>query len=210
MMRALGSEGDIARGLINLAQLARDRGDLVRAAPLAAESLILSRKNGHARNTAYALLCAADVSRDQGDRASARVRYTEALTAFHVAGNPLGVTEAIERLGFLAAQEGRAERGARLLGYSDRMRAHMGTPIPPNARAEHARAQAALHDALDDGALAAAWAAGGALSTDVAIAEAAAAPAAPTATGPTDAGPTPMRRAAVSLAQPDDQTAASQ
>jgi hypothetical protein len=169
---------------------------------------MLSRKNGHARNTAYALLCTADVSRDQGDRALARVRYAESLAAFRVAGNPLGLTEAIERFGLLAAQEGLPERAARVLGYSDRTRMRMGTPIPPNARAEHERARAALRTLLDDAAFAAAWAAGAALSTDAAIAVATATEL--TTDAPTGVAPASTVHAIIRSTQLDEQAAAGQ
>ncbi|MHB8647673.1 MAG: ATP-binding protein [Thermomicrobiales bacterium] len=169
LFRALGNKADVARTLIDLARVAHETGDDARAAMLAEESLALARATHHQRNTAHALLYTADITRQRGMPTVARAHSIEGLQLFQAIGDPFGMTEALERLGLLATDAGGA---ARLLGFCAAMRARMGTPIPPVERDEHARADAALREALGADAFAAAWAAGAALSLDEATAAA--------------------------------------
>ncbi|MCA1723185.1 MAG: tetratricopeptide repeat protein [Thermomicrobia bacterium] len=171
LFRELGSKADIARTLIDLARIAHESGDDACAAMLAEEGLVLARATHHQRNTAHALLCTADIIRRQGMPEMARTRYIEGLQSFHAVGDPFGMTEAVERLGLLAVARNDVVRAARLLGFCAAMRVRMGTPIPPVERDAHACADATLRQSLGADAVAAAWAAGAALTLEDVIAD---------------------------------------
>ena len=66
----------------------------------------------------------------------------------------------------------RPERAVRLFAAADRLRTTIDAPIRLSERVDHERALAAARARLDPAARAAAWAAGGALSAEDAIAEA--------------------------------------
>jgi hypothetical protein len=52
---------------------------------------------------------------------------------------------------------GHPQRAARLFGAAAALRAAVGTPLPPNARAGYESALTMVRDTLDEGAFAAAW-----------------------------------------------------
>ena len=62
------------------------------------------------------------------------------------------------------------ERAGTLLGAASRLRAAMGAPVLPVDRPGYDQTLGALRASLGDGALAAAWAAGEAISTDESVA----------------------------------------
>ena len=61
-------------------------------------------------------------------------------------------------------------RAARLFGAAEGLRQAMGALLPPVHRAEHDRSVAAVRTALGEGAFAAAWAEGRAMSLDEVVA----------------------------------------
>ena len=64
------------------------------------------------------------------------------------------------------------DRAARLLGAVEALREAIGAPLPPAQRGEIDRVTAAMRDALGEETFAAAWAEGGAMTPDQAVAHA--------------------------------------
>jgi hypothetical protein len=95
--------------------------------------------------------------------------YEESLTlAQEVAATPL-IAACLDGFATLAASDGRPERAARLFGAAEALRT---TGDEPSDRAQYESHVAAVRAALGEERFAASWAAGRALPTEEAIAEA--------------------------------------
>ncbi|HET7095253.1 MAG TPA: tetratricopeptide repeat protein, partial [Thermomicrobiales bacterium] len=103
------------RVLINLAVVARSRGERALAAARLEEALRLERAADYADGVILALSDLGDLARDRGDYARALECYREALNRGRSNRGTRVVTEATESVGIVAALVGQAERGARLL-----------------------------------------------------------------------------------------------
>jgi hypothetical protein len=98
--------------------------------------------------------------------------YREGLTLVESVHDQVGLARCLEGLATVAAAQAQGLRAARLGGSAAARRAALGVPLPPSARAAFEGAMAAARAALGEDAFATAWAAGQALSTEQAIAEA--------------------------------------
>jgi DNA-binding CsgD family transcriptional regulator len=160
-------------GLINLASIARTRGDLVLAVEQIEDGLRRMREARSTQGMILALGDLGDLARDRGDGALALELYREALDLGR--GNPGSryVTDVIEAVGIVAADAGQLDRAARLLGATAARRDQTGGRyrVAENQAALE-RAVAAARTALGDGAFAAAWAVGRNLRPALAVAEA--------------------------------------
>jgi hypothetical protein len=72
-------------------------------------------------------------------------------------------------LASVAAEQGRAERAARLFGAEHLVRESIGLVFPPGKRVAHERTVAATHAAVGGEAFTAAWAKGEAMTTEQAV-----------------------------------------
>jgi tetratricopeptide (TPR) repeat protein len=151
-----------------------DQGDLDRAAALFEEALTLWRERGESWAVGIALLNVGKAARARSDFPRGAATYREALAFFVDHGDRVKVASCLEGLAYLAALDGGSERAARLLGAAEALyqSAGAGTQLPIHDRTGHGPALAAMHAALDDGAIAAAWASGRALSFEQALVEA--------------------------------------
>src|SRR5207248_141709 len=98
----------------------------------------------------------------QGDFVPARSRHRESLMIGRELGNHEVIAHALEGFADLAVAQGQAERAAQLFGVAERLRE------TPDVRWEgqnidYQRGLAAARTLLDEGAFAAAWAAGRAM-----------------------------------------------
>jgi predicted ATPase/DNA-binding CsgD family transcriptional regulator len=162
-----------ARVLINLAVVARARGDHALAVERLEAALRLEREAGYAAGIVLALGDIGDLARDQGDYGQALSRYREALSLSSFNPGTRVVTELIESVGMVAALVGQAERGARLLGAAaaQRERVRLRYRMKKTVAAVE-QATAAARAALGEPAFAEAWAAGRTLTPALAVAEA--------------------------------------
>ena len=71
-----------------------------------------------------------------------------------------GIAECFERLGMVAAEQGRLERAARLLGAAEALRETTGTPVQAVDRADHKRAAASVRSGREAKRLDRVWAEG--------------------------------------------------
>ena len=98
--------------------------------------------------------------------------YRESLADWLELKDRWNAAPTLEGVAVLAAESGRCEAAARLLGASAAMRDAAGAPVPANDRADYDRLLDRVRAALPGAAFAAIWAAGRALSLEEAIAEA--------------------------------------
>jgi predicted ATPase/DNA-binding XRE family transcriptional regulator len=107
-----------------------------------------------------------------GDVVGAAALYAESLARARALGATILVVTALVGLAGVAAESGRPEEGAHLLGAAEDSAASLGTPIFPRDRPVRYRALAALTKALGEERLEAAREAGRTLTIDQAVAEA--------------------------------------
>jgi hypothetical protein len=115
------------------------------------------------------------LTRDEGDRATARALHAESLLLRQEIGNETAIAaslESLESLATIALAEGEPERAARLLAAAATLRSATRTPRLPQDRAQHEQDIANARSALGDDAFAAAWATGEAMPVAEAIADA--------------------------------------
>jgi non-specific serine/threonine protein kinase len=152
---------------------ARYQGDLDRAVPLLEECLALATETGDAYHAALAHQGLASVAGEPGDARGALPHYLAALSGFWRLGERWHMALCLEAIAALCPRAD-PEAVARLLGAAEALAEGAGFALPPRPAAAHARTVAAVRARLDDGAFAAAWAAGRSLPLAQAVAAAAA------------------------------------
>jgi predicted ATPase len=170
LARRWGDRNGVARALCNLGVLASDQGDYRRAAALYEEGAGLFQVLGDMHGRSLALSNLAEALRYQGEHERALPLYRECLALHHAAGNKVGIVHCLEGLAALAREQGHLERAARLWGATEALRAAVGAALHVADSADHERNVAALQTQLEPGVLAAAWAAGRAMTLDQAVA----------------------------------------
>jgi tetratricopeptide (TPR) repeat protein len=170
LFRELGDRWRSAFPLHIRALLAQRGGDRALARALLEESLSLFREMGGSPTTANVLTDLGRLLLQEGDHREAAALFQEGLELSHRLGARGRCADALEGLAEIASHLGQPERGARLLGTAEALRAAIGASMPPAAQEDHERALMALHARLDDATLAAIWAAGRAMTLDQAVA----------------------------------------
>lgn len=158
------SASGIESALNRLGDLARCQGDYDRAGQLYLESLKLYREMGdkdEIPSLLHNLGCVAHYRRDYRKAISF---FREGLAIHQEVGNQAGIAECITGIAGVLIGQGEAERGARLLGAAEVLRESVGATLWPANRLEYDRIISRLHKVLDETTLAAAWAAGRAMS----------------------------------------------
>ncbi|HEY3062718.1 MAG TPA: LuxR C-terminal-related transcriptional regulator [Chloroflexota bacterium] len=112
-----------------------------------------------------------NVARDQADYPTARSLYAEGMVAAQEQGSAFHVAVLLDSFASLAATQGQAARAARLLGAAEAVRHASDVALAPVYRRDFYDAiTATVQAALDTESLSAAWADGGAMSWEQAIA----------------------------------------
>jgi hypothetical protein len=170
--RAIKDRGYMAQALNNLGELSRCQGDDAKAEACYLESLALFRSQGSSVDIPRLHHNMAYVALHQGDLMRARALMIESLAAFRDQRSQRGVAECLAGLAAVALAYEDGTRAARLWGAAEALREAAGVAMWAADQVEYERQRAALDAGMDERALAAAWAAGRALSLDQAIAEA--------------------------------------
>jgi predicted ATPase/DNA-binding SARP family transcriptional activator len=170
--RAVKDRGYMAQALNNLGELARCQGDYIQAQACYVESLALFRSQGASVDTPRLLHNLGCVALHQGDLARARALFAESLAKFRDGRSQRGIAECLAAFAAAALAGDRGTRAARLWGAGEALREAAGVAMWAADQIEYDRQVAALRTKLDQGSLAAAWAAGRALAPEQAIAEA--------------------------------------
>jgi predicted ATPase/class 3 adenylate cyclase len=177
LYQELGEEVAIAPPLVSdtlndLGFIAYAAGDAVLAQARFEEALLRQRALGFTWGAVQSLRGLGDLARDHGDDAEALERYGESLSLAVDLGDRKYAADALAGVANVAAMHGQLGRAARLLGAVDELRTVTGAAVFPSDRAAADRAESAIRAGIGNAAAEAAKAAGRALSTEDAVAEA--------------------------------------
>jgi non-specific serine/threonine protein kinase len=117
-------------------------------------------------DTGYALRGLGHLARIQGDYERATGLLEESLGLLVQLKDKRCPALCVEGLACVASGRGQADRAARLFGAAETLRETIGVALLPAERADHERAVAAARAGVDDGAFAAAWAEGRAMTLE--------------------------------------------
>ncbi|MCU0490327.1 MAG: tetratricopeptide repeat protein [Chloroflexaceae bacterium] len=170
LAREIKSPATTADVLRSLAFALICTGEHERPAKLIEESLTIRQQLHDQRGTAESLNALALVADLQGDDERAATQYRESLLiCSQINYKTLGVL-CLKGLAHLAQQQGQPERAAHLWGAAESLHETIGQPRTPVAYALYDDSMAQGHVACSDPPLAAAWAAGRAMSFKQAVA----------------------------------------
>jgi len=168
--RELADRSGIAHSLNNLGNLADEQGDFASARALHEECLAIMRELGDRRGMSASLDNLGNLASDQGNFVSAGALYQESLAIGRELDDRRGIAFSLGGLAGVAAALGSSLRAARIWGAEARLRAEIGSPLPPNDRADYEQSVAAARAALgDDAVFDHAWQEGRALTLERAI-----------------------------------------
>jgi tetratricopeptide (TPR) repeat protein len=170
--RELGDEPGIAASLTNLGMALELRGDQARAWALLEEAMQRYRDLGILGEIAAPLYHLAWLARAQNNMSLATRLAREALAAAHATPGTLWVGQVMELVAALAADQGRAEQGARLLSTVIALPRTIGQPPSVPERVYQERVATAVWRRLSEEAVAAHLAADNTMSLDEAVATA--------------------------------------
>jgi predicted ATPase/DNA-binding CsgD family transcriptional regulator len=153
-------------------EIALAAGDLLGAAGYLAEAEERQRALDDAWGLSATLSWLGDVALAGGDLDGARARSRESLALAQTYGDQLWLANALDGVASVDAVRGWPARSARLHGAARTMRERLGAVGVPWERPGYERDLAATRVALGEEAFATAWAAGAALATEEAVAEA--------------------------------------
>ena len=150
--------------------MARAQGDDEKARALYEDALPLAREVEDKHSLMHMLGAIGHAARQQGDYGRARVLYQESLALRREVRNTHAIAQSLEDFAVLAGRQQQWERAARLLGAAEAVCADLGTALPVAIAAEYWRTVSDARGALGEEAFAAAWAEGGAMTLEQAIA----------------------------------------
>jgi hypothetical protein len=169
MFDELGDRRGIADTVWFRAVGARLAGDLPRARALAAESLALHREMGDRFGMTDALFAVGRVAFDEGDLSTMAGSFFEALDNVERVGNRTGMGIVLDHLAAKSTVEGDHLRALRLAGASEAIKEAAGGHAPPPL-IDLPDPRVAAREALGQGAIAAAWGEGSAMTLEQAVA----------------------------------------
>jgi tetratricopeptide (TPR) repeat protein len=160
LAREQGDQERISYCLHGLARAALAENDLERARMLMQEGESFARTIADPRVRIHPLGGLGHIARELGEFERAAAWYRESLELRLECGNEYEVVQSLEDHAILAAQQGRWERAARLLGAVETLCAGFGRTPPATFPVDYERALAAARAALGEVAFASAWAEG--------------------------------------------------
>jgi predicted ATPase/DNA-binding XRE family transcriptional regulator len=172
LCRASGDSWGLAWSLYALAFLWLAEGEQARARPALEEALAHLRQQEMSFGALRTLLALAHMAFEQGDVAGAEARYREGLSLLQGAPLLTLLTNGLEGMAMVAAAQGRPARAARLFGAAEALRDLTDERRWHVFQRSYERALAAAQGQLPAAEWAAEWAAGRALPSEQALAEA--------------------------------------
>jgi tetratricopeptide (TPR) repeat protein len=167
LFRDAGDEPGVAKGLWQLANVARDQDDPAAARRYCEEAIPILRRLDSSFMLGWSLFTLGQVEARQGDLETSHDRLTEALDLFTAAEDISGFALVLDQLAIDAELAGDRQRAARLSGVVEVLESTTGTGLNPSNRTIFGFDPAQLRDDPDT---AAAWAEGRLLSTADAVA----------------------------------------
>jgi predicted ATPase/class 3 adenylate cyclase len=165
-----GNPSAIAFTALSRGRVLGFRGDLGAARPWFDEAIEGFHRIGDARLELSARSDLAHALRTAGHLEQAEAAYRDVILGWQHLGQRGAIARLLECFGFLAVGRGEPRRAAVLLGAAERTRRDAETDMIPFERAEYDACLADLRARLDPAELGRAWAEGGGLSVDNAIA----------------------------------------
>ncbi len=148
-----------------LGRIACVEGDLTQAEKCLRQ-VVQVAEQGNAGERSFCLQYYAWLKHLQGDDESARRFLRQAIESQQLAVSRLNLVESLERAAWLAADQQKSERAARLFGAAHALRQKMGAPQPAGDHAFHERALSITKAELGESAFNAAWAEGSSMSLE--------------------------------------------
>jgi hypothetical protein len=134
------------------------------------EALVIAKQTNYSWLKVDTVYFLGELSRLKGDFAQAKNRFAEALTINREENWKGGYCTCLESFGTLAIGQGQAERGARLLGARQTLRAVVfSEDFYPFMVRERQRYMTKAREQLGEEAFNKAWAEGAAMSTEEAV-----------------------------------------
>jgi DNA-binding CsgD family transcriptional regulator len=158
--------------LMTLGEAARVQGDYARAEMLLNEGLSLVEIEGERHGAFFILNNLALLALRQAELARAEMFALRALSAAAELDSRHGMVMALDSLASVAAAAGQPRRAARLFGAADAARAIIGDFAYATTRPDRENGRAAARAQLGQTAFEQAWASGGELTLEQAVAEA--------------------------------------
>jgi predicted ATPase/DNA-binding SARP family transcriptional activator/uncharacterized protein HemY len=169
IMQELGDKRGVAYTLCVLGGIACDQGDYASARSLIEEGLSLQQALSNKHGQADALAHLGRVAYKQGDHAAAHACFRASLTLSQELENTQGVWETLKEFAQVAWAQKQAARAARLGGAIEALQQSLSIALPPRERKELEGNRAAVQEALEAGAFAAAWEAGRTMTLEQAV-----------------------------------------
>ncbi len=160
------------QALVDLAEVARMRGDLGSATTLLKRGLANAKARKDRWSFAMITTLLGHLARQQKDYALAEERYRESLALLQAFGSPTYIAWCLEGYAAALSIEGQWARATRLFAAAAGLRKRADTPLPPSERKVFEQVVAATKEALGAASFVQEWALGSGLGQDEAIAEA--------------------------------------
>jgi predicted ATPase/class 3 adenylate cyclase len=157
LARELGNQRGYAVAVVNLGGLALIEADYARARELSELGLRLHREHDSRDGEAISLLNLGFAALEEGATNEARKRLEESCERFQELGFTEYLAFCLEGLAGVAAVSGAPVEAARLLGRAEALREAADASLGPFERRLHERTLVAVHERLDEAALAEAW-----------------------------------------------------
>ncbi len=167
--RDAGDPHQLPLALLNLGELARKRGDVVRATELLEEALAHVRAIDMTWGIANILTLLGHLARGQQDYARAKVRYRESLALFHSLGNATYTAWCLEGIAAVACAEGHYQHATRLCAAAAVLRVAAQTPLPPTEQEDFDQVVMTARAELDERTFTEEWRLGSTLAQDDAV-----------------------------------------
>jgi predicted ATPase/transcriptional regulator with XRE-family HTH domain len=166
----LGGDPDLrGNSLRNLAELARMRGDFVRATLLYEEALAVARAKGMTFHAALITTLMGHLAFQQHNYALAKSHYRESLVVFRSFDSPTFMAWCLEGFAAVLNTERQYVQATRLCAAAATMRKQVQTPLPPSERDAFEQTMATAKTALGEPAWASEWTIGTRLTPSQAI-----------------------------------------
>jgi predicted ATPase/DNA-binding XRE family transcriptional regulator len=167
-----GEERVMGLARLNLAEMARKRGDVVRATELLEENLAYVRAIDMTWGIANNLTLLGHLARGQQDYECAKVRYRESLALYHRLGNATYTAWCLEGIAAVACAQGSYQHATRLCAAAAALRVVAQTPLPPTEQEDFDRVVMTARAELDERAFTEEWGIGSTMTQAEAISSA--------------------------------------
>jgi non-specific serine/threonine protein kinase len=145
-------------------------GELTRAIEVGEQGLAKSKDRGELRSRGYLLNYLAQANWLRGDQGSGEALAREAVACKHAVDDRFGLTVALETVAWMAAELGRYDRAARLLGSAERVRDEISVTPVTLFRTQHERTVSTVVRGIGQRSFDAAFARGRAMTIGEAVA----------------------------------------